>query len=333
MRWRVRALEPMPDRYTRIPPFAQYIGTYLAIVALMFAVLMPVSDRARQAAMQNYLSMRRYALETSAKALERQLDGFRRIPLTMQHSSYYLVMRLLDREGLQIRHYYALSRLQNLYRLQCNQLELPVNGFLLFMRNDTVVADERYYYEALDCFTKHLRYEDMGAGQMLALCKEITVQQTFLPMQAVSVDGGPGKPYLTYLYQNQEESALYGMLLPAEALSSLFQLSDLPAGSDFVMETLDGKVLYDANVSVQGGARQDLVEMRADIFTARCRVILSIPRSYFEDMIRPVTSLNTLYATGAVAVGILLSLLFSLVNLRPLRKLLRIAAPGSGDGR
>ena len=327
---KVRARRIM-DWQTRLPLFIQFIITYVLILLIMFSALMQISSRAHQIAQQNYLNQRQYALDVSAKSLDRQLKNFQKIPLSMDQTTHYSEMRLLERASLTNRHYYLLSKLCDLYRQQSYLLEMPNVSFLLFTRNNTVLAGDHFYIDAAECFEKYLRFA--GTEQGWQALKE-TEPSALLPVQAVSVAGAAYRDYLLYLYRYRDESALYGMMLETSELRSLFRLQELPEDTFFTIADLDGSFIYGHNTPK--GAEGDTpthVVLHANGENLSYAFSLGIPLHYFAELVAPISALNGIFIAIALSIGLLCSFLFTIGHLRPVRHLLRISSEDKGGQR
>ncbi|WZL77348.1 helix-turn-helix transcriptional regulator [Eubacteriales bacterium mix99] len=311
--------------FSRIPVFIQFISTYFLIVLAMFSVLLSVSRRAQQVAVKSYLDQTQRTLEISSVSFERQINNFRTIPFIMNQTEHYQNIRLLEPGGLRIRHYYSLSELQVLFKQQCLLMEIPNISFILFMRNGSVIADHHYYIDATDCFEKFISFEGMNPSQTVRSLYDMGAKGELLPAQQVSIGiGARGfSSYLIYVFRPSSESTIYGMLLAESDILSLFHLQDLPRETNLVIASDEGEILY---TNRKEATENNFTVLECNLSSLRAKVVLSIPDSYFNELIEPITSLNVLYAVIAVAIGTVCSVGFALMHVRPVQRLLRISS-------
>ena len=69
--------------FKRIPVFIQYICTYFFIVIIMFFILLSISSRMKDVAIDSFLNQTRLNLESSAASFERQIDNFKSMHFSM----------------------------------------------------------------------------------------------------------------------------------------------------------------------------------------------------------------------------------------------------------
>lgn len=321
------------SQYARLPLFLQFIATYLLILAIMFSAMIWITNRARYAAMESYLSQRQYSLDASVNSFERQISNFRNIPLLMNQIDYYSEMRLTEKDSIQNRHFYLLSKLCNIFKQQCYLLEIPNVSFLLFTQNNTIIAGSQFYMNTTECFSKSLRFANMGPAQVMGLLDDIA-SPTILPAQPISVNGAPEKQYIVYLYQHGYESTTYGMLLEVTELVSLFRLHELPPDTYFFINDIEGNLLLEHNIPIEDGQDgSSYALLDANISSLGYSITLGIPISYFHELVKPINELNLLYAIIAFVLGIFCSLMFTVEHLRPVRLLLNIFAEKNGKHR
>lgn len=326
----VNARSSWPRRlYQRIPFFAQCMLSYLLIMVLFFTVLYCVSQRAAAIARQNYLNERRNALETSIQSFSRQLDNFRAIPLTLQRTPYYMQLRLLTRNKITNRHYYAMSSLQDSFSHQCAMLEMENEAFLYLKNSGAVVSTASISFDAGKFFEDTLSFAEISADEMVEKLSIFSIFQEILPVR-VSGRGTDGACVL-FLYRRTNESAVYGLLLRNEVIARLFRLDELPAGTQ--LQFWDGETLLLSSGETQApNTREKREYLEAGVPSLSLMVRLAIPEDYFIQMTASLTTLNQTYIVVTVSAGLVLSVLLAMFGQIPVRQLLRLT-PSTASGR
>ena len=309
----------------RIPFFLQHMLSFSVLMLAFFAVSLIISRQAQSIARQNYINERRYALETSAADFSQQLSEFRSVPLTMQRQSYYTRMRLLERGKATALHHYMMSHLQTDFTQQCSLLKLGRSfAFIYFRNSGAVLSKSRVSFSARDFFSDMVRIDEaeMG-GDMLSLLESLGSTPMLVPAPGVTGSGIPHGNYLLFLFAPSTESTIYGLFIQAKEIDQLFRLNEMPQHTRLTLTDEKGKVLYaSAGTDAQP---YEAISLTMPFFAAEVR----IPLRYFQEMTAPLTAANRAYLWGMLAVGLLLSLLFSHLFQRPVEKLLRIFRPGA----
>jgi hypothetical protein len=162
----------------------------------MFSILLSISGRMKDVAIDSYLNQTHLNLEASAGSFERQIDNFKSMPFTMNQIEYYREMRIL--KELQLRNHYGLLKLQALFRQQCILMEVPSSSFCLFKRNGSVVTNSQYYTDMTDYFGKKICIDGLGIENVLEI---LSSDNSFLSAYMVSMDKKEPAPYLAYMFQ------------------------------------------------------------------------------------------------------------------------------------
>lgn len=314
----------------RIPFFAQCMLTYIMVMLAAFSAVYSVSLRARNIARQSYLAERQYALNTSAESLNRQIVNFRAIPYSMQKISYYMQIRLLERDALRNRHYYSLNVLRENFTLQSGLLEIENVSFVYFQRNGALVNNTLFSLNAEAFFESALRFQGYSGRDIETWLKNFAPGQAFLPSGRVYGTAAEDADYLAFIYRRQDESAVYCMLLKESAIEQLFRMDELPDKTTLKLTNDAGDTLYEY---WPGPAADEECEiLKREVAGQRLIVELGIPSAYFSELAQPLDTLTRNYIFAAVAAGVLMSLLFSLANLMPLKRLLRLTSPDINKG-
>jgi hypothetical protein len=225
--------------FKRIPVFIQYICTYFFIVIIMFFILLSISSRMKDVAIDSFLNQTRLNLESSAASFERQIDNFKSMHFSMNQIEFYREMRIL--KELQLRNHYGLLKLQELFRQQCLLLEIPNSSFCLFKRNGSIVTNSRYYTDNMDYFGKKIHVEGLDMEKVL---KILYSNRSFLSVYMVSMDEKVPEPYLAYMFQPMNESAIYGMLMSESDILTFFRLNEICPNARLTILNKSGDTLY-----------------------------------------------------------------------------------------
>ena len=309
--------------FRRVPVFIQFICCYFLIMLIMFSVLLSVSKRAQQVAMDSYLGQTQRTLEDSATSLERQIENFRSIYFQMNQIEHYQNMRLLKQNNLRNKHHYSLIKLQTLFQQQCFLMEISNKSFVLFTRNGTLITNSRYYINADNYFRGSFIFNDMDSGHDSRQLYDFSTTGGFLPAQLVSVNNEKPTSHFLYLFRPSSESALYGMLVAESDILSLFHISEISPGTKLSIVNQEGEILY-SNGEEQ--KENSSITLESSISSLGLIIEISIPNSYFDELIKPIISLNVMYLVIAVVIGTICSVGFTLLNIRPVQRLMKISS-------
>lgn len=298
----------------RIPLFIQYICTYFNIIIMMFFILLLISNRMINVAVDSYLNQIRLNLETSAASFELQIDNFKSMPFSMEQIQYYREIRTLNE--LQIKNHYGLLKLQKLFQQQCLNMEIPNISFCIFKRNGSVITNTTYYTNITDYFGKKIYIDGFD---MKNISEVLNTNKGFLSVYMVSIDKKEPEPYLAFMYQPAAESTIYGMLMAESDIIDFFRINDICPNARLTILNKAGDILY---TSRNGFESDNFTNTECDINSLNIKIVLGIPKSHINGLIQPVTSFNHFFILLATIMGVIYSISFAFLHTKPVKKLL-----------
>jgi AraC-like DNA-binding protein len=268
----------------------------------------------KDVAIDSFLNQTRLNLESSAASFERQIDNFKSMHFSMNQIEFYREMRIL--KELQLRNHYGLLKLQELFRQQCLLLEIPNSSFCLFKRNGSIVTNSRYYTDNMDYFGKKIHVEGLDMEKVL---KILYSNRSFLSVYMVSMDEKVPEPYLAYMFQPMNESAIYGMLMSESDILTFFRLNEICPNARLTILNKSGDTLY---TNWNGLNDDNFTNIECNINSLNIRIMLGIPNNHINGLIQPITSLNWFFILLAIAMGVIYSIGSAFLHTKPVRKLL-----------
>lgn len=304
--------------YSRLKLFELYLFTYLLLLAAVLLCIMPITRRAEKNMRDTCLQQQQYALNRSANLLERQLRTLSLLSVTFGEWQDYMEMRLMTPESFSLSNYYDLSKLQRVLQKQFALLEINSYGFILFTRSGAALSTLHFSEQAESLFAMDLCCE-YEAAQLKELCLDAPDGFTLIPLSICQVGPQAAQDGVLAIYRPSGESAVFGMLMQEQALKKALLSASMPQEGTLFLRENAGDELFALGAN---NAPSTLLVAPLDL-TIRLELAFELPDHCIQALIRPFSRLNIAYLAAAVCLGVLMSVLFSLANTLPIRKLLR----------
>lgn len=305
----------------RIPLFVQGVFSYLLVVLIMISTMLLVVERVREITVERYLDERRFSLQTSVAAFEREIANYNSIGVSMNTTEYYRPARFMRSDSaIENKYYYTFYRLASVFGQRCIQLINAQTSFIYLPNSDSVIwRDNSYSFDASRYLDRIILSGD-DSMPLTAFIRSVNGDQ-HLRTAVYTDENGRSSECLLYLYSTATDKSVYGMLLTASDLEKLFRLSDLPENSYLTLsDALNGKTVYQT-----GTPRADCTyhTLENEIASVMLTASVSIPQGYFTVLTRPILWLLTSYVLITAAVCLLLSMWLSHNNAARMRRLLQ----------
>jgi len=305
----------------RIPLFIQSVLSYLLVVVIMIGTLTLVVGQVRKITVERYLDERRFSLDASAEAFQRELVDFNSIALSMNSTEYYRPAYYMRSDSeIDNKYYYTFHQLSSLFSERCSQLCRAETSFIYLPYSDSVIwRNKSFSFDASD----YLNRFQLTENENISLTSFIRSVHGKSQIHSVVYTDEYGKPVhgLLYLYSKITDKSVFGMLLTENDLEKLFRFQDLPENTTLTFkDAATGDNLYQL-----GTPRTDFAyhTLECVISPLALKASISIPKSYFAVLTRPILWLLTSYILITATVCLLLSLWLSRRRVDRMRRLLQ----------
>ena len=208
----------------------------------------------------------------------------------------------------------ALTGLQDSFNDTFAIVGMPeeVECFVYYPEADAVFTRNRVFARAEECFEKYIRYEGKTAEEFLAGLEDINHTMV---VQGAVLDGE--SECVTLLMNPLRSNCVLGLLYPEQSLLEQFRMDSLPDSAYLQLVDLEENIIFS-----HGETDSDCYALSVQISGIRCSAVIGIPWDHFQAMGARTRNFSILMLALTLLVGLLLSVAFSNVGTRPLRKLL-----------
>jgi len=306
-------------RQKNIPVVWRFFAAYIAIVLVVLLLVSPIYQMVPAITRDNLLQRYQQQLEVSGKQLENQVSGTMSITDTLGSMQEFSMLKINTQgSSAHTRYLYYLGKVRTAFASQLNMLGTFDNAFLLFTRSGMCMMSHISYTSFEDCLDDQLGYpEEIRQEILRAINDRSSTAFYVLP----SVPAGrltlSHKSYMTLLVRDMAAGTVLGLLMSDNKIKESFQFANLPEGSFLQLVDSNGRTLFQCGEAAQG----EVSTLSADLTSLGCRVMVSIPSVYFDNMVRPISQTTVYYVLLALGAGLFVSAFMSSRSARPIRSI------------
>ena len=313
-----------------------FLRGYLAFLACLLALLVPLYLRVNSLFEARQLSLTRQTLESGMAKLDHQISSLSAIAFSIGQESDYRTFAQVNPAGMSPSDYYQMSQLHTEFsRLGLAQPYVTAYGLIL--RNGVVLTRERCYLPGDDYYGSFLRFGELDQAAFLQTFGKPAGVSAFLPQMEVCGSGSQSVQAIIWLcnmsqiVSSNPTGAFYAALSCPTIAALLVPDGELPwADVQLTLRTASGETLM--TYGGFGTQENNVHTLDAAASGSGLRATLRLSGRLFNDMMKPVRNLLLLCFGALGLAGLALSAFFAARASRPVEQLAALAHRVGSDG-
>lgn len=300
------------DRKMRLPVWLKETITYLLVTSILCLVYLPMSYSVREQIQNHYQEQTGQTFEKSMELFENSLLQLYSTQEIANSSSYYRECAAAPEDTNIERILPKLYMASQIVSQHLKTISLADETFVIFPKINATIDGRQVYLDELsfvkyglgiDSVTDDILYYLNSPGNRNSQVAQITYENML------------GQPALLLILDYNRSSVRVGAVYLEETMKELFYINSLPDNSSLVVSDSEGNTLYQYGGEIIGKA------YTGNTGLLNLEVNLIVPYEYFNDMLTSFDRMLYTTSVSAGGIGLLLSVIFALVNYRPVRKL------------
>jgi len=296
----------------------------VCILSLSLVALLLIHKTSLDTIRKEQVEKTMLSLKRDCDKLDNTMYATYAIPAAIEDTRHYFVISGEKSNSLDKKYLPQLNLIRNSLS---NQLYLmnDCETYLIYLSGtNSICSDYRISAAAEDYFGKWMTFETTPSSILIAHLKERGTVQ-LLPLQQIIHDKSSTPVSCLPLIIHPTDSSIAVMTLYSEEyLLNALNMHNLPSGTLLRITASDGQTLMNYPKNELNSGSEEYLELNYTLKSLNAAVTLLIPDSYFGELLFPVRRIGAIAIILVLTVGLALSLLFSRVSVRPLRKLISL---------
>ncbi len=318
--------------------FTRFMFTYVFIVLLMLLLFIPIYQNSFTVVHDNMTRELCAGVDQGLALFEEELLSLHTLAQKLPGRQDFILARSLDNE-LKTSDHVTLSQANKYLGDVTVTLGMSSDVLVLFSKNHYVLSDKRLYVNSEKEMDFFLKYDSMSFSELYELLFSKSYYQDFFPVKTFTTPEAGPQQVLTFvmsmpLLGQQSKHSVLAAIIPVKEIIGAMGLNELEAIALIEIRSSTGLVLYRANssqelpdIKEQVSANQMFDSKEYTFYKAigtstGVTIQIGIPGSYYNELLRPVSRAIMNYLVAAVLIGIVVSLLFTYTNAKPIQSIL-----------
>ena len=318
----------------------RFLVSYLLVLMFMVIPLIPIYRIMVNSVSEKAITETNHRLDNGIESLNSSI-------VSINHAVYNLlsnadIRSIINVSELGAVDYYYMTKAQKQLRAAIEPYQIVYNSMLLTKNNNIAITLDRIYDERDGLYNDYIRYEGLSQEKWLDLSINDCQNKTFMQETVVNFHGQPPKEVLTYFlaYNSKKASGYdctFSILIDKEDILRLLTTSEAYANGWLYIQNMNGDIIlrhhYSGDpITVHKDNKSFVEEINGeettvfyrDAFDTGIRIVLGVPASSYASDVNKAKSIVIICFLLTFLVGLVLSLLMSYYNSKPILKIVSL---------
>lgn len=311
----------------KLPLLWKHMIMMLCILLMAVFVLVSNHQRSLETLTTENLSKYQIALERDCTVLNETMYMTSAIPDGIEGTRYYDYIKSVTTGELDTMYYPVLRYIRKALNNQVYLQGINEVCLLYLSGCNSIVANEKIFPVAEDCFDTYLTYTQTGSETIMGYLRDRSTVK-LLPAQPVKIGTAEYESCLSLIIHPRNSPMAVMMVYSQEAILDALGFTHLPEGTYLQMAAEGGQILMQYPEVIEEDAADRCCLLKSGLEDFDISVKVWVPKAHFSQLLRTV-QLNGLGSILAVTlVGVLLAFFFSKASVTPIQQLIQTHGNG-----